>query len=86
MLTRYRGILVVAGAVGLVWIGSLVQLFRAPDGWVYDRTVRLGAWDASGPPSVLMVENDPRRDLSADDGVAILDYLQELGARQIIFL
>lgn len=86
MLTRYRGILVVAGAVGLVWIGSLLQLFRAPDGWVYDRTVRLGAWEASGPPSVLMVENDPRRDLGADDGVAILDYLQELGARQIIFL
>jgi len=59
MLTRYRGILVVAGAVGLVWIGSLVQLFRAPMAGSTTATVRLGAWDASGPPSVLMVENDP---------------------------
>lgn len=36
MLGRYRGILVVLGAATLVSVGSLLQLFRVPDGWLDD--------------------------------------------------
>ncbi|MGB5743590.1 MAG: CHASE2 domain-containing protein [Sedimenticolaceae bacterium] len=86
MLTRYRGILVVLGAVGLVWLGGLLQLFQAPDGWVYDLAVRTGGWESAQAPAVLMIETDPRQPLSTDEGLAILDYLLQLGARQVILL
>lgn len=86
MMNRYRGILVVVGAIGMVWIASLLQLFLAPDGWIYDRTVRMGGWQASTTPSVLMVQTGSREQLSETENLAILEYLLQLGASQVIFL
>lgn len=86
MVTRYRGIVVVLGAILVVWVAGLLQLFRAPDGWIYDLAVRTGGWKGSGIPSVMMVETDPGRRLTGDEGLAIAEYLQQLGAGQVVFL
>jgi hypothetical protein len=86
MLDRYRGILVVLGAVGTVLIGSLLHLFRAPDGWLYDLTVQTGMWGNVTPPSVVIVETPPDEPSLSADGVDVLNYLHELGAKQVILL
>ncbi len=86
MLGRYRGILVVVGAVGLVWVGGMLQLLRAPDGWLYDLAVQAGGWGDDAVPRVLMVETGPRWPHDAEDGLAVIDYLQRLGAAQIVLL
>ena len=85
-MTRYRGIVVVLGAILVIWIAGLLQLFRAPDGWIYDLAVRTGGWKGAGVPSVMMVETDPGRRLTSDEGLAIAEYLQQLGAGQVLFL
>lgn len=73
-------------AIGLVWVGSQLQFFRAPDGWIYDQLVQIGGWPTSEAPSVLMVEIGPTTELTETLAIGVLEHLHELGARQTLFL
>ncbi len=86
MISRYRGIMVVLGAIGIVSIASQLRLLNAPDGWAYDLAVRLGGWGTSGAPRVLMVEADSQEPLTVADASSVLDSVQKLGADHVIFL
>ena len=85
--TPYRGILVVALVTVVIWAGGLLGVFGHAQGWLYDQFVRTTALATTEPPHVLVVEVGAQ-DAPLDESrrIRLLDILEGLGARQVVFM
>ena len=85
--TPYRGILIVALVTVVSWAGSLVGVFTDAQGWLYDQFVRATSLATSVPSQVLLVEIEAQRGPPDESrSLRLLETLQDLGARQVVFM
>jgi len=85
--TPYRGILIVALVTVLSWAGSLLGVFGHAQGWLYDQFVRATSLATSAPSQVLVVEVGMQDGpLDESRSLRLLETLQGLGARQVVFM
>ncbi len=86
MAAEYRGVLVAGLTVVLTWVAGMLDLLSAPEGWLYDRLVRVPGLAQSQTPAVLMVEIDTSAGgYGGESWNRLLDKLQQLGSRQVVF-
>ena len=81
----YSGIIIAIAIVLTTWVSHQINFFQITDAALYGLTMRYSLVKPA-PPSVLLIAADPRdRGASEQSWLRVLETLEKLGARQILF-